>query len=358
MSDDFFWEQPAWKGNEIFSRKIKIKLIVFLISLIFALGLGEFLAQKFLMQSHAVRISFKGDELGKYSNFMGSDDNILVYEPRDKLSSQCLKDEQNTKIVVLGDSITFCHIGEKKDYYPYKLEKLLNKDSKDASRAEVLNAGVPGYNTKQEVRYLEKRLLGYQPDIVIVGYCAANDRNVKRRIVKYEDGMYCSDFEERYPQVIFLPFGIDKYLMEKSALFRLVNFFIVEKYCMFKKSENRLKIKYFDYSYETQNAIKRFGKLAKKKDFFLLFVVFPVLINDDSALWVDEASSWAIEILEEEGIDYIDLRQKFKKVGYENIKVVPGDVCHLNIKGQNLAAEQIFDYINRTIINGQYLREN
>ena len=80
------------------------------------------------------------------------------------------KPEGVFRIIVLGDSITEGHAIDIESTYPKKLEKLLNK-GKPTRKHEVINCGVTGYNTFQELIFLKEKGIKYQPDLVIVGFC-------------------------------------------------------------------------------------------------------------------------------------------------------------------------------------------
>jgi lysophospholipase L1-like esterase len=73
------------------------------------------------------------------------------------------------RILVLGDSVTFGHGATFETTYPYLLEQRL-KSWQPAVGWEVWNLGVPGYNTRQELSYLQEVGPRYQPDLVIVGF--------------------------------------------------------------------------------------------------------------------------------------------------------------------------------------------
>jgi len=79
------------------------------------------------------------------------------------------------RILALGDSCTFGQIlrGESYGYmnnpYPLALEKLL-ADRVGPGRFEVLNAGVPGYNSYQGLMLLRGKLRGLEPDLITVRY--------------------------------------------------------------------------------------------------------------------------------------------------------------------------------------------
>lgn len=75
------------------------------------------------------------------------------------------------RVLVLGDSYTFGWGIANVEPYPQRAEAMLRGRGIDA---EVINAGVPGYNTEQEAFLLDELLPRYRPDMVVVGY-AMND---------------------------------------------------------------------------------------------------------------------------------------------------------------------------------------
>ena len=73
--------------------------------------------------------------------------------------------EQNTFIILMiGDSFTYGSHIRHTETYPTQLEaKLLN----DGHNVNVINAGVPGYGTDQELIYLKELLPVYKPNLVV-----------------------------------------------------------------------------------------------------------------------------------------------------------------------------------------------
>ena len=88
---------------------------------------------------------------------------------RDSRDYQLTKPAGTFRILVLGDSVTFGHGALSDTTYPYLLEQRLRQWRPDVNW-EVWNLGVPGYNTTQELKYLERVGPIYQPDLVIVGF--------------------------------------------------------------------------------------------------------------------------------------------------------------------------------------------
>ncbi len=75
------------------------------------------------------------------------------------------------RIAVIGDSITFGYRVGNEQTYPKVLERLLRDYLPDGDRFEVLNFGVAGYSVPEIVESLRVKVLGYDPDLVIYGYC-------------------------------------------------------------------------------------------------------------------------------------------------------------------------------------------
>jgi hypothetical protein len=67
-------------------------------------------------------------------------------------------------------SITFGNNLPLEDTFSFQLQQRLVSQGRDL---EILNFGVGGYDTLQEVSLLEIRGLKYHPDLVVVAYCFA-----------------------------------------------------------------------------------------------------------------------------------------------------------------------------------------
>lgn len=78
-------------------------------------------------------------------------------------------------IVCLGDSFTYGPEVSREESYPAQLERLLNKGTR--GEWQVINAGVPAYNSTQARMYLEEILRGERPGIVTVLLGWANHWN-------------------------------------------------------------------------------------------------------------------------------------------------------------------------------------
>ena len=84
------------------------------------------------------------------------------------------KAENELRILLLGDSVVAGFEVARDSTIEANLEHFLQKHYPD-KKIQVINAGVRGYGTDQELIYLVNRGFKLQPDIVITGFVPAND---------------------------------------------------------------------------------------------------------------------------------------------------------------------------------------
>lgn len=91
-----------------------------------------------------------------------------------------------TRIIILGDSMTFGHGVANDEAYPNQLERIFQAGGR---RVDVINAGVKGYGTDQSYRLFTSRLMVLAPQVVIVGvYWNDVGDNVKQPLYAIHDG--------------------------------------------------------------------------------------------------------------------------------------------------------------------------
>ena len=85
-----------------------------------------------------------------------------------------IKPESTIRIICIGGSTTFgSYVSDDEHMYPAVLDRLLSSKY-DTIDIEVINAGVPGYNTSNNIIYLLTHLVYFNPDIIII-YQGVND---------------------------------------------------------------------------------------------------------------------------------------------------------------------------------------
>jgi lysophospholipase L1-like esterase len=92
------------------------------------------------------------------------------------------------RLLFLGDSIVFGYGVADHEAVSARVAALLAERGREV---ESINAGVPSYNTTQEVAYLAHEGIRYAPDWVIVGVCW-NDLNDKSQVRVSQEGFLVS----------------------------------------------------------------------------------------------------------------------------------------------------------------------
>lgn len=129
-----------------------------------------------------------------------------------------------TRILVMGDSYTFGHGVEGKESFPKRLESLLNEGN-PGRVVEVLNGGVPGYSTVQEVRLLRRLLPKIQPDIVIIAFYSGNDLEFNDLSITFDQsglGLVDGEIVERESEPDSHFHRVKMVLARYSSLYRFI----------------------------------------------------------------------------------------------------------------------------------------
>ncbi len=94
------------------------------------------------------------------------------------------KPDSSYRIVAIGGSTTYTEFVRKNSKtYPFLLEQILREEYQHPN-IEVINAGVPGYNSWESLMNLQFRVLDLEPDLILV-YHGTND--VHTRLVRKSD---------------------------------------------------------------------------------------------------------------------------------------------------------------------------
>lgn len=95
-----------------------------------------------------------------------------------------------TRIVALGDSYTWGYRVRDEEVYTEVLESLL-------PHMEVINLGVTAFMTDQELQYLKREGLAYDPDIVLLAFCLNDFDEADGKVVRRVNATTGKASEER-----------------------------------------------------------------------------------------------------------------------------------------------------------------
>ncbi len=238
------------------------------------------------------------------------------------------------RIICLGSSVT---IGEPLEYtkledtYPAVLEELLNA-SYSTNKIEVINAGVLGYTSYQGLKFLEKEVLKYRPDMVIVHF-------------GYNDGTKALYFEDKEQPVQPLYLIKIQNLLVKSRLYQLLSKIIfVSKYNLSPRNKNapsnKVRVTADDYRYN----LELINEMGGKNGFKVLFI--PPLLYDKGRV------CYQYEYSIPENMGYVDYLQRFENERSKAMLFYDG--CHLTPLGHWILAEEIADFlIKNNLLNAK-----
>src|SRR5438552_6464522 len=92
------------------------------------------------------------------------------------------------RIAVLGDSYAEAFQVPMERTFWWILQEELSRDSRFASlRFEVINFGVGGYGTAQELQILRHRVWAYSPDMILLAFLTGNDIRNNSRALERDD---------------------------------------------------------------------------------------------------------------------------------------------------------------------------
>lgn len=117
------------------------------------------------------------------------------------------------RIVCVGDSFTFGMGVRQEESWPAQLAAAMEPPPGYA-RVEVINAGVPGYNLKQDCRHVETKLLAFQPNLILIGLV----ENDLEKPYYVENGYLCVPRKKTT-----LPIPGKRWLQTHSDLYQAIN---------------------------------------------------------------------------------------------------------------------------------------
>jgi lysophospholipase L1-like esterase len=266
---------------------------------------------------------------------------IVEMDPEDpRLNSDGLRDREystvkppNTvRILAVGDSLTYGHSVKAEEAYVKKLEARLNEGAA-APRYEVINLGVGGYNTLQELEHFRQTGRKYDPDLVIIGY-TLNDVLDAETFLRNINGL---------PPEEGANSGI-----RRSRLLR----WILDRTAQVNVFGDREA--YFIPLYRdpeswgvVSDSFREFSALGKEDGFRVLVVIFPFLDGDLATYPYGEIHEQVEDEALANGFAVLDLRASFDGRELDEIRLAPSDPVHPNEKGYSIIASEIFSHIEK-----------
>jgi len=287
------------------------------------------------------------------------------------------------RILILGDSIVFGYRLSYEATFIYKLQRLLDSAG---NNFEVLNFGVSGYDTLQEVALLYHRGLSFQPDLVVLNYClndigivsvskefnqeqTLNQRYRRFKIVKGWENLPW--FRLRLVQFVskrLIAFKQQQWTEQRNdpEVFRREHQHYIET---INDEETELLALMEEVSdvhpspwYREKDRVGRvrfafewLKELSEKNGFRVLVTIIPWL-DSEAEKYHHRAAHRIVELeARRVGFETLDFTDRFITVGMKDLRLHPRDLVHPNEDGHAIIAEELSEYITSNL-QGESIR--
>lgn len=238
------------------------------------------------------------------------------------------------RVVAVGDSFTYGTALNLDDTYSKKLERIFNLRN-TGPRAEVLNFGIPGFSTSQEI-YLVQRAVKLQPDLVIL-QITLNDPELE-------------PFRVTHPG-----FNVNGQVQLESPIYKWWKSLAYVRTRLANSLSHRL---YEQYYFDLFNNPKSWGNFTQAvssiKDTVsnhrarLVVVIFPLFSHPLDRRYPFRALHEKIgKMLSEQQIPYLDLLKAYHDMSETRLQISPGKDSHPNEIAHRIAAENIYLWLER-----------
>lgn len=253
------------------------------------------------------------------------------------------------RVAMIGDSLVWSEYMALEDSLPRSVERALGKE-----RAEVLNFGVSGYDTAQEVLWYRKAARPLGPQVVVLVYCM-NDMIImsgpynryatpeEARRKEEQDQM----FEDRAPvrrETLDRVARRDedqawlKLFARARALWRRATFdsHYIDEYTIAAAEEARVET--------TTDAIARFGEAVAEDGARGVLVISPVLESWDHYHWA-HIHELVAKAGEAANLEVLDPLERWRGELDPKKLRFPGDNLHYNPRGNQVLGQAIAEAI-------------
>jgi len=325
---------------------ILIDLLLIILSIVF----GTLLTEEVLHLLYPDKIEYhfsipRGDEIKIYNIF--DERSSLQYNLKAdveldwcKINSIGIRGDaplkNKSQIIFLGDSVVFGIGVNDKSTLPKALEEAIHE-----SKYQVLNLGVPGYNTEQYYLFLREKLKFLNPKMIIIG-CTLNDDSPSL-IMKIKDNerkYYVISYPDIYHYIKIDP-EIDQWLLKNSIIFRRLNLLLAKKNISISNS--------YLYNIDKSSQIMAFEKLKKEADALripIFAVIFPMFDSPWEKYKYYAQHERLKKILKKTNIPFYDMLDDLKSYDIKKIRI---DDVHFSSNGTKIAGKLINRKISRLL---------
>lgn len=243
------------------------------------------------------------------------------------------KPDNTIRIAGVGDSYTFgSGIKDVNNTYLKVLERMLNSRA-SGEKYEVLNFGIPGKDTQDELEIIRGKVLKYEPDIIMIGYLLNDLKNVDTNLRLPKKHLTVIPFLGFWLSNIFYSYTILEIKVNKA----LINL-------GFRESTEEITLKEFESEVNKEyNAklLEEIGAIAKERDIKVVLIIFPIIYKLDNYPFI-EINNFLTKVGNENGFYVINLLENYQAYEESELIVSKYDL-HPNELGHKISAESILE---------------
>jgi len=273
------------------------------------------------------------------------------------------------RVLSLGDSFAMGVGVELEDTYVKILERLL-ESATAGIKFEVINAGVPGYNTVQELTYFQEEGLKLEPDLVLLNFYIGNDVHGNLRTQGSSivvDGYLQNPvsppgklprqlrfFLNRHSHLYLFIWPLQRQLFDPLMQYREKKRWASWS-SIYRVNEDQRTSAMWE---KTRELLEEFARVRRHRT-KVAVIVIPELSQTDHSRWVTRFKDWEtdrfdwqrdksnkriVRICKDLGIPVLDLLPAFTQAGSEKPLYFELD-HHWTPSGNRLAAEAVHKFL-------------
>jgi lysophospholipase L1-like esterase len=271
-----------------------------------------------------------------------------------------IKNPGETRILVLGDSITFGANTTQEYTYAKRAEAYLAAESQ-AGQIRIINGGVEGIGTKDEIDILIDQGLAISPDIVVVGFYL-NDGNPPDRLAA---GLANPGFIRKHSvlaQTIYRTYKFRQYSkgeMEEAFMYGWLTSPPPQDW----RTNRDSLLQYAAIAEKDWGAawnpdtwagideqMKRLQVLAKDHNFKVVIASFPIVFQVDAEYLENEPQQRLKALADKYHFQFLDLLPVFRSNSDRNIFF---DWCHLSNVGHDIVGMTLARFLSEHVLYGE-----
>ena len=203
-----------------------------------------------------------------------------------------------------------------------------------AGRVEVLNCGVNAYDTLQEVIWMEREVLAYQPDLVLLQYYV-NDTAARGLPVPAPDDAVLAFASPHRSDWLARLRGLSRFAdLVLDGLYRRRGLAVYSE----------LRTQLYEPGHpgwvRVQDALRRARDGLAERDTAFGLVLYPFLVERHGTLTSHDAFRIVMDFCDAEGIPYLDTEPAFLAHDVDTLRVSPHDY-HGNGQAHAIFAREV-----------------